>query len=456
MKRRGAWSNRYAFYLATIGSAFSLGNLWRFPYVADSNGGGAFVVTYILLCLTIGLPIVIGELMLGKISRLSIISAADEFATQSPVPWIRKYKPWKWVAIGANLSSIFLLSFYSVICGWVLFFFMQYVVHIFSGKPLSTHLFDTLMNNGWLQVGLMSAHLLITTTVVSKGLKQGIEKLSTLIMPLFMALMIYLVAKSLSLPGTVDAIRFLFYPNFSYFTKDTLLKVLGHVFFTLSVGMGAMVAFGSYLRDDTYVPRAGFKVAVLDITISIFSGFLIFPIIFTANINGDYGPSLIFNTLSVFFDKMGLGMFFGLIFFLCLYLAALGASIMLLETSVSHLIDSKRFDRVKASWSMVIFVFIVALPAALSSTALKFVNIQGLSVLRLYDKVLIDYMLPVICLGICIFIGYGVPKKKKEEFFIVDDEMDSHKLYRNWHFIMRWLAPAVIIIGFLANMLGNF
>ncbi len=450
--RRGAWSNRYAFYLATVGSAFSLGNLWRFPYVVDSNGGGAFVVTYILLCFIIGMPIVVGELMLGKLSRLSIISATDQISQQSAHAWVRKWKPWKWVGVSANLASIFLLSFYSVICGWVLFFLVQYLVHMFTGIPLADDLFNILMKNGWLQVGLMSVHLLITTIVVSRGLKQGIERLSTLIMPLFMALMIYLVFKSLSLPGTVDAMRFLFYPNFSYFTSETLLKVLGHVFFTLSVGMGAMVVFGSYLRDDTYVPRSGFKVTILDITISIFSGFLIFPIVFSANINGDYGPSLIFNTLSVFFNKMGLGNFFGLIFFICLYLAALGASIMLLETSVAHLIDSKRFKRNRASWSMIVFVFIAALPASLSSTVFKDMKFMDLSMLRLYDKVLVDYLLPVVCLGISLLVGFGLTKKQKENLFIREDEMDSENLYRNWHFLVRWLVPAVIILGFFSSI----
>lgn len=450
--RRGAWSNRYAFYLATIGSAFSLGNLWRFPYVVDSNGGGAFVVTYILLCFIIGLPIVVGELMIGRLSRLSILSATESISLESPSPWVRKWKPWKWVAYTANLTSVCLLALYSVICGWVLFFVMQYLTHLITGRALPDDLFNILMNNGTLQVALMSVHILITTFVVSMGLKQGIERLSTLIMPLFMALMIYLIFKSLSLPGTVDAMRFLFYPNFSYFTSETLLKVLGHVFFTLSVGMGAMVVFGSYLREETYVPRSGFKVTILDITISIFSGFLIFPIVFSANINGDYGPSLIFNTLSVFFNKMGLGNFFGLVFFVCLYLAALGASIMLLETSVSHLIDSKKWNRSRASWSMIVFIFLVALPASLSSTLLKNLKFQDLSVLRLYDKFLIDYMLPVVCLGISLLVGFGISKKKKQELFIREDEMDSEKLFRNWHFLVRWFVPAVIIFGFVSSI----
>ncbi|MES2767628.1 MAG: sodium-dependent transporter [Bdellovibrionota bacterium] len=451
--RRGAWSTRYAFYLATVGSAFSLGNLWRFPYVVNSNGGGAFVLLYILCALALGLPIVVAELMLGKAYKQSVIVATEQMSDNSPIPWIRRSRIWSFVGTLANFSSIVLLSFYSVICGWVLFFLMKYIAKISTDTEISHTLFTTLMDNGWLQVALMSVHLLITTLVVSKGLKEGVEKLTAWIMPLFVCLMIFLVFKSLSLPGASDAMRFLFYPDFSSFSKDTLLKVLGHVFFTLSVGMGAMVVFGSYLKDDSYIPRSGFKVAILDIMVCLFAGFLIFPIIFTMDKIEDVGPALLFNSLPVLFEKIGLGKVFGLFFFLCLYLAVLGASIMLLETSVANLIDKRKFKRQKASWIMIGVAFVLGLPCALSSTVLAGVKVFNKDILRFYDSLLIDTMLPLVVLGMALAVGFGMSKKTKEEHFISENEMDSEKFFRNWHFLIRWFVPGVIILAIILSLI---
>lgn len=453
--RRGAWSTRYALYLATVGSAFSLGNLWRFPYVVDSNGGGAFVLLYIICALAVGLPVIVAELMLGKAYRQSVIVATEEMSINSPHAWIRKSRVWSFVGTLANFSSVVLLSFYSVICGWVLFFLMKYIAKIVTDSEISHSLFGSLMSNGWLQVGLMSVHLLITTIVVSKGLKEGIEKLTHWIMPFFAAIMIYLVFKSISLPGAMDAMRFLFYPDFSSFSKDTLLKVLGHVFFTLSVGMGAMVVFGSYMKEDAYVPRSGFKVAILDLTVCLFAGFLIFPIIFTMGSIEDAGPALLFNSLPVLFEKIGLGRFFGLFFFLCLYLAVLGASIMLLETSVANLIDKRKFTRQKASWVMIGVCFVLALPPAFSSTVLSGVTVFRKDILRFYDSLLIDTMLPLVVLGMALAVGWGMTKKTKEEHFINENEMDSDKLFRNWNFLIRWFVPAVIIVAIILSLIPN-
>jgi NSS family neurotransmitter:Na+ symporter len=445
--RRGAWSTRYGLYLATVGSAFSLGNLWRFPYIAESNGGGAFVLLYILCALSVGLPVIVAELMLGKAYRQSVIVATEQMSSESTFAWIRKSKLWSFVGTLSNFASIILLSFYSVICGWVLFFLMQYLAKISTHSEISHTLFTALMKNGLLQVGLMSVHLLITTLVVSKGLKEGIEKLTAFIMPFFAVLMLYLVYKSLSLPGAMDAMRFLFYPDFSSFSKGTLLKVLGHVFFTLSVGMGVMVVFGSYLKEDDYVPRSGFKVTILDVVVCLFSGFLIFPIIFSMDKIEDVGPSLLFNSLPALFEEIGLGRFFGLFFFLSLYLAVLGASIMLLETSVANLIDKRKFKRQKASWIMIGVAFVLALPPALSSTVFSGVTIFKKDILKLYDSLLIDTMLPLVVLGMSLVVGWGMSKKMKEAHFINDNEIDSDKLFRNWNFLIRWIVPGIIILA---------
>jgi NSS family neurotransmitter:Na+ symporter len=217
--------------------------------------------------------------------------------------------------------------------------------------------------------------------------------------------------------------------------------------------MGAMVVFGSYLKEESYVPRSGFRVAMLDVTVSLFSGFLIFPIVFTAEHIEDLGPALLFNSLPILFEKIGLGKVFGLFFFLCLYLAALGASIMLLETSVANLIDKKRFSRKRSSFVMGGFVFLLALPPALSSTVFKHFEILHKNILRLYDSLLIDTMLPLIVLGMALVVGWGMDKKLKEKHFINENEIDSDKLFRNWHFLIRWVLPGVVILAVVLSLL---
>lgn len=450
--RRGAWSTKYAIYLATVGSAFSLGSLWRFPYVVGTNGGGAFVLLYVLCALAIGLPVIIAELMLGKAYQQSVVVATEKLTDEYSSGWIKRTKLWPFVGVMANFASVILLSFYSVICGWVLFFLMKYINTMVTGNPMEGSLFSALMENGVLQISLMSVHLLITALVVSRGLKEGIERLTALIMPFFACLMIYLVIRSLSLPGALDAMRYLFYPDFSSFSRSTLLKVLGHVFFTLSVGMGTMVTFGSYMTKNSYVPRSGFKIAILDVVVCLFAGLLIFPIIFSMGQINDIGPAVLFNSLPVLFEKIGLGRFFGLFFFLCLYLAVLGASIMLLETSVSNLIDKKKFGRQMASWTMIGVAFVMALPAALSSTLLSNVRIFNKDILKFYDSLLVDTMLPLVVLAIALLVGWGLDKAIRESHFINDNEMDSDKLYRNWSFLIRWVVPAVIVVAILLTL----
>jgi NSS family neurotransmitter:Na+ symporter len=212
------------------------------------------------------------------------------------------------------------------------------------------------------------------------------------------------------------------------------------------------VVFGSYLKEDDYVPRSGFRVAMLDVTVCLFSGFLIFPIIFTMDRIEDVGPALLFNSLPVLFEKIGLGRYFGLFFFLCLYLAVLGASIMLLETSVANLIDKRNFKRQMASWTMMGVAFVMALPAALSSTLFSGVTVFKKNILRFYDSLLIDTMLPLVVLGMAIVVGWGLSRKTKEAHFINENEIDSDKLFRNWNFLIRWFVPAVIILAIALSL----
>ncbi|HEX4925379.1 MAG TPA: sodium-dependent transporter, partial [Bdellovibrionales bacterium] len=262
--KRGAWRTRLGFYLAAIGTAFGLGNLWRFPYVVGSHGGGAFVLIYVALALVIGLSLLIAELMIGRVTRQGVIGGIKKLGGGRV-----------WTVFGglSLTATIVALSYYAVISGWVLHFMSRFFVSFVLQSPFSV---DTtlkiLMDNGYLQMALTSVHLLIASVIVAKGVQEGLERWIGWMMPVFIVLMTTLLIQSLLLPSASEALQFLFYPDFSKLKAGSLVQAVGHVLFTLSLGFGTMVVFGSYLGEDTHIPSAGFRVAMLDTTLSLLAG----------------------------------------------------------------------------------------------------------------------------------------------------------------------------------------
>lgn len=446
MKRRGSWETRYGFYFAAIGSAFGLGNLWRFPYIVGSSGGGAFVIIYIFTALFIGLPLLVAELILGKVTRQSAIGALSsiEEAEKGKTKWLPLF------GRVAFFSSVLLLSYYAVVSGWVLNFVLQFFLGLFRDQSLQyAVLFKSLMSNGWLQIGLTSVHILFCALVVGKGVQQGIERWVGFTMPVFGALLIYMTYKSLMLAGSGEALRFLFYPDFSKLTSETLVRAIGHSLFTLSLGFGAMVAFGSYLKEESRVPLMALRVVLLDTAISLCVGVLIFPIVFSGGLRVDAGATMLFETIPLLLNKVGLSDFFGFAFFLSAYLAAFGASVGLLESSVSNLVDRKKFNRRQAGWIMASVVFVIALLPALSSSVLKSVRINDMSILQSLDSLIIHWLIPLAAIGVSIAVGYQMKMKLKRNEFIFDDKPSSYRLFANWIFLLRWVIPIVISAALL-------
>ncbi|MEQ1879302.1 MAG: sodium-dependent transporter, partial [Bdellovibrionia bacterium] len=316
-----------------------------------------------------------------------------------------------------------------------------------------------LMDSGPLQMALTSAHLLIAAVIVAKGVQEGIERWVGWVMPLFIVLMATLLIQSLLLPSSGEAIQFLFYPDFSQLKPGSVIQALGHVLFTLSLGFGTMVVFGSYLPEDTHIPSAGFRVALLDTTLSLLAGLLIFPIVFAdrtvdpANLNT--GPELLFETLPTLFQGQG-GSLWGAAFFLCLYLAALGASIGLLEAGVSNIIDLKKIKRIPATWIAAIACLILAVFPALSSTVFRDVKFRNMSLLATVDAILITGILPLIGIAFAVLVGWKMKEATREGNFIDDSRQASVRLYPNWLFVLRWLAPIVIALALLIEVVGIF
>lgn len=451
MNRRGSWRTRFGFYLVAIGSACGLGNLWRFPYVAGENGGGAFVLLYVLMAFVLGAPLLIGELILGKRSRQSVMKATRSLEGNPPAG-----PRWRWTGRAAVLMSIVVLSYYSVIAGWVLHFIVQFLLGLFSTKEAVSGGLAVLTGNGWLQWALTSVHLLITLIVVAKGVQEGLERWISSVMPLFALLVGVLVLRAMSLPSAPDVLRFLFYPDFSKLTFSSLNHAIGHVLFTLSVGFGTMVTFGSYLREEDHAPTAGFRVAVVDTMVSLFVGLLIFPIAFQASGVPLTDPSLLFEALPRFLLSIPGGVFFGLIFFVSLYFAALNASIGLFETIVANTMDlsKKTSHRGRAAWLAGGLVFMLSLFPALSSSVFRGLGFGGKSLIENLDSLLVNWLLPVVALALMYAIFRGLGERELKKDFVGADHTASAAMWPHWLFTVRWVIPGLILTGLVLQVIG--
>lgn len=454
MRVRGQWTTRLGFYMATIGSAFGLGNLWRFPYVVAEDGGGAFVLLYVFLAFFVGLSVLAAELILGKSTRQSITGALRQVLDEEK-GWSRHL-----VYLGRLVVfvSLLVLSYYAVISGWVLHFFMQLLTGLFSSEAFdASKALSTLKENGFLQVGLAGVHILVTVVIVMRGLQNGLERWVGYTMPVFTLLLVVLVVQALSLPTAGQAIRFLFYPDFSKLDLTSLSHALGHVFFTLSVGFGIMVTFGSYMKKEMNVPEVSLRVTLLDTSISLMVGMLIFPILLFAG-GSESGPEMLFQALPKLFGSFSGGYVFGVTFFFCLYLAALTASIGLLEAIVSNLGDRWGWSRRNSAFVGGGLSFAIAILPALSSSVLSGVTWAGMSVLEITDGLLIHWLLPIVALGLCWVVANHVSAKVKEQEFLSPIHQDDLTLFSNWQLVIHWVGPLIIISALVLQVwafLGN-
>ncbi|MEK6627003.1 MAG: sodium-dependent transporter [Bdellovibrionota bacterium] len=449
--RKQSFKHRFSFYLLAIGSACGLGNLWRFPYIVGENGGGAFLLLYVFLALTVGMSLLISELMIGRFTGTSILAATRQLTTQSK----KKYYILGWLSL---LLCAVTLSYYSVISGWVLHYLTQFLVSFFqsdSAYYLKNISVNVLLQNGWLQFMLASVHLLVSVVIVVKGFGEGVEKRIASLLPVFGLLVVFLLMGSLSLDSNKDVLRFLFYPDFSKLNWGSLGYAMGHVFFTLSLGFGTMVTFGSYLKDDEHLPSIGLRVTLVDTLISIIAVLLIFPIAFSSSKQIATDPSLVFDVLPTFLTSIKGGVLFGFMFFLFLWLAALNASIGLLETITANLAEKRPdIDRRLAAILSVIAILLLTIFPAFSGTIFKNVKILGHSVIVFFDSALINIMLPIAVIGIVIIFFKSVNESERKKLFINSQIPTSVAMYSHWMLFLKWVVPIVTILGLLMLFIG--
>ena len=449
---RGLWSSKIGFIFAAAGSAIGLGNIWRFPYVTGENGGAAFVIIYFLFVMIIGVPVMISELSVGRHTARNPVGAFRSLAGKSL---------WSVVGVLGVSTGIGILSYYSVVAGWTLGYFIKALNGTFSGNytaALSLNEFNAFVADPLQAILYLFVFILLTSFVVMGGISGGIERWAKILMPMLLVLLILLTARSVTLPNAAEGLSFYLKPDFSKISIGTIANALGQALFSLSLGMGAMITYGSYIakRDNLAISAA--TVCLFDTGIAIIAGLMIFPALFSMGIEPAGGPGLVFHVLPTIFAHMPGGHFFAAGFFLLLTVAALTSTISLLEVAVSFTVDEWKWSRHKAVLLTAALAFVLGIPAALSqgaSETLSKLPLIGLGFLDFFNILLGNYSLTLGALLIALFVGYkwGVKNVIRE----VNQQGNIFYLKRAWSFLIRFFCPVAILIIFIYIMVtGNY
>ena len=374
MSRNPHWSSRYLFLLAAVGSAVGLGNIWKFPYVVGENGGGAFVLLYLFCIALVGIPVLIAEILIGQSAQANPVSAFAKLSRQFQASRL-------WVVFGyvGIIAGFLILSFYSVVAGWSLDYLSVFLQHQLSGyeaKQVARY-FDALLANPWQLLLWHTVFMLLTIAVVARGVKRGIEQLISWAMPLLFLLLIILVVYATQLNGFGKALTYLFTFDFSLVTIEVVLAALGHAFFTLSLGMGAMMVYGSYLSKNTPIASLSLNIALMDTVIALLAGLAIFPLIFTHGLTPSSGPSLLFISLPNALLDLPFGQFFGVAFFLLLLIAALSSAISILEPVVRFIEQNSRLTRASITVWVGVLIWLIGIAALLSFNRWSDITLLG-------------------------------------------------------------------------------
>jgi neurotransmitter:Na+ symporter, NSS family len=449
----GQWSSRLAFILAATGSAVGLGNIWKFPYIAGENGGGAFVLVYLLCIAVIGIPIMMAEVMIGRRGRQSPIN------TMRTLAYEEKVSPrWVWLGWAGVLAGFLILSYYSVIAGWALAYVFRVGSGLFTGLTADgvQSIFNNLVGEPERLLAWHSIFMVMTMMVVARGVSGGLEKAVRLLMPALFVLLFVLVGYAWNSGSFDQGVSFLFEPDFSKITGNGVLIAMGHAFFTLSLGMGAIMVYGSYLPDNASIAKTSIAVSLMDTTVALLAGLAIFPIVFANGLEPAAGPGLIFQTLPIAFGHMEGGAFFGMLFFILLVFAAWTSAISLIEPAVAWLVENRGMTRVFASvaaggvtWLfglLTVFSFNIWSEVKLLSAIPVF---EDSTIFDLLDYLTANIMLPLGGLLIAIFAAWKMSRESSMDELAMGDGF----FYHQWRFLVHYVTPVAVTIIFL-NAIG--
>ncbi|MCA0974186.1 sodium-dependent transporter [Halomonas denitrificans] len=438
------WSSRLSFILAATGSAVGLGNIWKFPYMVGESGGAAFVLVYLLCIGLIGLPILVTEWMIGRRGQSNPVNAMASVAKQAGQP-----KIWALVGISGVIGAFLILSFYSVIGGWSLYYTLGSVTGDFSGQDADGigALFGGMLASPGLLLLWHSIFMLLVIGIVARGVTKGLEGAVNVLMPALALLLVVLVGYGMTTGHFGEALNYLFNPDWSALNGEVVLAALGHAFFTLSLGMGIMIAYGSYLGEKVDLIKTARTVVIMDTVIALGAGLAIFPIVFANELDLASGPSLIFVTLPLAFGNMGGGLILGLMFFLLLTFAALTSAISLLEPVVEFVEERTTLSRSASTVVAGIGAWALGIAALLSFNLWSEPVLFGLGVFDLLDKLTSKFMLPLTGLGAIVFAGWFLSREG-----VAEDLGLSGGKEMVWVALTRVVAPIGVIVVFISSL----
>ena len=440
---RDTLGGRLSAILVAAGSAVGLGNIWRFPYIAGENGGGAFLMIYIGCILLLGLPVLLAEFSVGRNTHKNAVGAYRSLS-----------KKWTFIGYNGLIAPFIVLGFYFVVSGWTLEYFVTSVTgHIsqYTSSAVNTEMFDKFTLNPLRPIIYTLVFILITHTVIVLGVQKGIERSAKFLMPMLFFVLIILALRSITMPGGMEGLKFFFKPDFSKITAGIFLNAMGQAFFSLSIGLGCMVTYASYFKSETNLQTTALHVIILDTLVAVLASMVIFPAVFSVGIEPTSGPSLVFVTLPAIFNTMSLKTLWSSAFFLLLAVAALTSTISLHEVLTVYISEEWKMSRRKAATLATSLVTVMACAASLSIGIWKEYTIFGLTFFDLLDFISANIILPLGGLFTSIFVGWYMDRKTLRDEITNKGTLPSF-IYKVTTVLLRYVCPVLLTVIFLYNL----
>ena len=448
MNNRDGFGSRFGALVAMAGSAVGLGNLWRFPYLVGENGGAAFIIIYVALCFLICLPIFISEFVIGRRSQKNAFAAYRDLSGGSA---------WKWVGLMTVIIPLVVASYYSVIGGWSIQYLFKSLTFSFTSdtQDAINTMFTDFVSSPWPPLVCHTLFLLVTAIVVMSGIKGGIEKFSKIMMPLLFFIVIGIAVYSLTLPGADAGVRYLFHPDFSKIDGKACAAALGQAFFSLSLGFGTILTYGSYVSKKENIMFQSTATAVSDLMFAMIAGTAIMPAVFAFGLNPQSGPGLVFETLPYVFSQMPAGGFIAILFFVALIVAAVTSSISMFEVAAAYLIEEKNMSRVAACSLIFVICWVFGAFCSLSFGPMSDILIFGRTIFDFFDNLSSNILMTLGSLMTVLFVGWRLKKTDIYDEFTNGGTLSANvRIFGVLWFLIRYIAPLAIIFIFLFGLLG--
>lgn len=445
---RENFGTKFGVLVAMAGSAIGLGNLWRFPYLVGSYGGAAFIFVYIICVFVLCLPILFSEVIVGRRSHANAFGAFKKLAPGSR---------WKWLGALSVLTPLIIVSYYSVVGGWGVEYFFKSVTFEFTDGMTQSQLgtlFSSFTSSVWAPLMGHTIFLLMTALIVISGVKSGIEKFGKVMMPMLFVLIVIIAVRAVTLPGAAEGLAYLFKPDFSKIDASVCSAALGQAFFSLSLGMGTMLTYGSYVSKKENIAASSSYTAISDTIFALLASCAIMPAVFAFGLDPEEGPSLVFETLPFIFSNMSLGAFVAILFFLALIVAALTSSISLYEVVVAYLVEEKHYTRKGAAILVFVVAWVLGILCSLSFGPLSEFRIFGQTVFNLFDKLSANFLMPLGGLLIVIFVGWVMKKSDVMDEFTNGGSLKANVRVSGFvYFLIRYICPLAVLAVFLTALI---